>query len=479
MVLIKNYHRVRIITSKLFIHNTLSRKKEEFIPVDSNHVRMYTCGPTVYNYAHIGNARPAVVSDLLIRVLRQLYKKVTYVSNITDIDDKIINASQETGDSIDVITKKYEQIYNEDMHSLGVLKPDIQPHATDFINEMIELVEKMIVNGTAYESEGHVLFNVKEYSAYGKLSGRNIEDQLAGSRVEVASYKKNPGDFVLWKPSIDNQPGWDSPWGFGRPGWHLECSTMSEQSLGLPFDIHGGGMDLTFPHHENEIAQSCGAHGEDKNPSIFVKYWIHNAMLNIDGEKMSKSLGNIFYIRDYLKEHDGEVLRLALLSGHYRQSINWSGETIEQSKNILDKFYRILNSVSDVDENKELLNQCPKKVLDALCDDLNTSKALAEFNEISKKLSSAINLDDKIKYKTKLLAAAQVFGILQQSPKKWLGIGQVQDNLDGDYIESLINERNQARALKNFSKADEIRDKLIDMGVEIEDTSDGTVWRMK
>ncbi len=440
---------------------------------------MYTCGPTVYNYAHIGNARPAVVSDLLVRVLRQLYPKVTYVSNITDIDDKIINASIESGESIDTITKKYEKIYNEDMNSLGVLKPDIQPHATDFINEMIDLVQKMIANDTAYESEGHVLFNVKKYSSYGKLSGRNIEDQLAGSRVEVASYKKNAGDFVLWKPSVDNQPGWDSPWGFGRPGWHLECSTMSEQSLGLPFDIHGGGMDLIFPHHENEIAQSCGAHNEDKDPTIFSKYWLHNAMLNIDGEKMSKSLGNIFYIRDYLKKCDGEILRLALLSGHYRQSINWTSDTIEQSKNTLDKFYRILNKVSDVEVDKKKIKKCPEKVLNALCDDLNTSKALAELNEIAKKLSSSTDLNEQIQLKTDFLASAQVFGILQKSPKKWLGIGHAQDNLDGEHIENLIKERNDARLSKDFNRADEIRNKLAEMGIEIEDTPNGTIWRSK
>jgi len=440
---------------------------------------MYTCGPTVYNYAHIGNARPAVVSDLLVRVLRQLYPKVTYVSNITDIDDKIINASIESGESIDAITQKYEKIYNEDMNSLGVLKPDIQPHATDFINEMIDLIKKMIINDTAYESEGHVLFNVKKYSAYGKLSGRNIEEQLAGSRVEVASYKKNAGDFVLWKPSIDNQPGWESPWGFGRPGWHLECSTMAEKSLGLPFDIHGGGMDLIFPHHENEIAQSCGAYNEDKDPTIFSKYWLHNAMLNIDGEKMSKSLGNIFYIRDYLEKCDGEILRLALLSGHYRQSINWTSDTINQSKNTLDKFYRILNKVSDIDVNEEIFNKCPEEVLNALCDDLNTSKALAEINEIAKKLSLSSELNEKIKLKTKLLAAAQIFGILQESPKKWLGIGQIQDNLDSEFIENLINERNQARLSKDFNKADEIRNKLTELGIEIEDTSSKTIWRSK
>ena len=438
---------------------------------------MYTCGPTVYNYAHIGNARPAVVSDLLSRVLRQIYPKVTYVSNITDIDDKIIAASLETSESIDKITSKYEKIYNEDMKSLGVIKPDIQPHATDFIEEMINLVQKMIANKTAYVSEDHVLFDVTKYNAYGKLSGRNIEEQLAGSRVEVASYKKNAGDFVLWKPSTDNQPGWDSPWGFGRPGWHLECSAMAEESLGLPFDIHAGGMDLIFPHHENEIAQSCGAHNENNDPTIFAKYWLHNAMLNIDGEKMSKSLGNIFYIRDYLENFDGEILRLALLSGHYRQSINWTNETINQSKNTLDKFYRILNKVLDIKVNDNDVSKCPKNVLEALCDDLNTSKALAEVNNIAKKLSLAENLDEKIKYKTRLLASANVLGILQHSPKKWLGIGQIQDNLDSKQIEDLINQRNEARKNKDFKTADEIRDKLTELGIEIEDTPNGTIWR--
>ena len=438
---------------------------------------MYTCGPTVYNYAHIGNARPAVVSDLLVRTLRQIYPKVTYVSNITDIDDKIINASLETGEPIDKITSKYEQIYNEDMKSLGVIKPDIQPHATDFIEQMIELVQKMIDNDTAYASDDHVLFDVTKYDAYGKLSGRNIEEQLAGSRVEVASYKKNAGDFVLWKPSTDNQPGWDSPWGYGRPGWHLECSTMAEESLGLPFDIHGGGMDLIFPHHENEIAQSCGAHNENNDPTIFAKYWLHNAMLNIDGEKMSKSLGNIFYIRDYLKNFDGEILRLALLSGHYRQSINWTNDTINQSKNTLDKFYRILNKVLDIEVKENDISKCPKEVLDALCDDLNTSKAIAEVNNISKKLSLAENLNDKVKYKTMLLASANVLGILQHSPKKWLGIGQIQDNLDSKHIEDLIDQRNIARKNKDFKTADDIRDKLTNLGIEIEDTPDGTIWR--
>ena len=281
---------------------------------------MYTCGPTVYNYAHIGNARPAVISDLLVRVLRCIYPKVTYASNITDIDDKIINASIETKTPIDEITSKFERIYNEDMASLGVQAPDIQPHATDFIDEMIKLIQMMIDKNAAYESEGHVLFDVTSYSSYGKLSGRDLEDQIAGSRVEVASYKKNAGDFVLWKPSIDDQPGWESPWGFGRPGWHLECSVMSEKSLGLPFDIHGGGMDLIFPHHENEIAQSCCANKVDK----FANYWLHNGYVTFNKEKMSKSLGNIVTIEKMRKTINGQVIRFALLSSHYKQPLDLS-----------------------------------------------------------------------------------------------------------------------------------------------------------
>ena len=464
---------------ELMIHNTLSKKKEKFIPFDPEHVRMYTCGPTVYNYAHIGNARPAVISDLLVRVLRTLYPRVTYASNITDIDDKIIKASKEAGVSIQEITKKYEEIYNQDMASLGVFPPDIQPHATDHIGDMIELVQMMIKNNTAYESEGHVLFDITGYAAYGKLSGRDREDQIAGSRVEVASYKRDPGDFVLWKPSVDDQPGWDSPWGFGRPGWHLECSVMSEKSLGLPFDIHGGGMDLIFPHHENEIAQSCGAHGKDHDPAIFSRYWIHNGMLNMNGEKMSKSLGNIFYIRDFLDKHPGEVLRLALLSGHYRQPLNWTDEAIEHSKSILNRLYRVLKKVEDISVDLYKIDSSTSRVLDVLCDDLNTSRALAEINEIAKNLSKADSDELKIKYKAELLFSANLMGILYDSPDNWLGIGKTQDDIDSEKIESLINERNEARSSKNFQRADEIRSELNVIGIEIEDTSDGTIWRSK
>ena len=462
--------------TKLKIFNTLGGRKEDFIPVDPSHIRMYTCGPTVYNYAHIGNARPAVVSDLLVRVLRSIYPKVTYVSNITDIDDKIIKASDDLGISIDEITKKYEFIYNEDMGSLNVIAPDIQPHATDHIPEMIEIILKNIKNGKAYESSGHVLFDVSSYGAYGKLSGRNQEDQLAGSRVEVADYKKNPGDFVLWKPSTGNQPGWDSPWGYGRPGWHLECSAMSEKNLGTPFDIHGGGMDLIFPHHENEIAQSCGSCNENNDPKVYVKYWLHNALLNMDGEKMSKSLNNILYIRDLLDSYDGEVLRWALLSSHYRQPLNFTDEALRNSKSILDKFYRVLKKNEDVKIDSKNIIFPPSEVLDALCDDLNTSKAFAEINKVSKDLSNETNYDKRVKLKEKLLASGYLMGFFYEHPDDWLGISK-SDDLDVNAIEQLISERSEARKGKDFQKADIIRDKLKEKGIEIEDTSEGTIWR--
>ena len=461
---------------ELKLYNTLNNKKENFIPIDPDHVRMYTCGPTVYNYAHIGNARPAVVSDLLVRLLKNLYPKVTYVSNITDIDDKIINAANETGQSIKDITEKFEGIYNEDMSALSVNRPDMQPRATDYISDMIDLVKKMIERGCAYEADRHVLYDVSSYPAYGALSGRDIEDQIAGSRVEVASFKKNAGDFVLWKPSTDSQPGWDSPWGFGRPGWHLECSTMSEKNLELPFDIHGGGLDLIFPHHENEIAQSCGAYGEDNNPQSFAKYWIHNGLLDFDGEKMSKSLGNILYVHDLVKEYPGEVLRLSLLSTHYRQPLNWNPSIIDQSKNILDRLYRVLNS-----SKVSILESADpsSKAVEALCDDLNTSMALAEINNLANQLSKADNEKDQIKLKSKLMASANLLGILQQNPDEWLGYSKVDDSIDQEKIQEFIDKRNMARTNRDFELADQIRSQLNEMNVEIEDTPDGTIWKIK
>ncbi len=461
---------------ELKLYNTLNNKKEKFIPVNNDHVRMYTCGPTVYNYAHIGNARPAVVSSLLVRLLRLLYPKVTYVSNITDIDDKIIKASKETGQPIKEITKKFEAIYNEDMAALLVDPPDIQPRATDYISDMITLVKKMIENECAYEASGHVLYDVSSYPAYGALSGRDLEEQIAGSRVEVASFKKNAGDFVLWKPSTDDQPGWDSPWGFGRPGWHLECSAMSEQNLELPFDIHGGGLDLIFPHHENEIAQSCGAYGIHNDPQFFAKYWIHNGFLDFDGEKMSKSLGNILYVHDLVEKYRGEVLRLTLLSTHYRQPLNWNSSIIDQSRNILDRLYRVLNS-SKLPADVNVMPS--SKVVDALCDDLNTSIAIAEINKLANQLSKADNEKDEVNLKSKLLSSAKLLGILQQKPEDWLGYSKEDDSINRKKIEELIDKRNEARKGRDFELADKLRDQLNEMNVEIEDTSDGTVWKIK
>ena len=461
---------------ELKLYNTLNNKKEKFVPVNSDHIRMYTCGPTVYNYAHIGNARPAVVSDLLVRLLRILYPKVTYVSNITDIDDKIINAANETGQSIKDITKKFEAIYNDDMSALLVNPPDIQPRATDYISDMITLVKKMIEKGCAYEADGHVLYDVSSYPSYGALSGRDLEDQIAGSRVEVASFKKNAGDFVLWKPSTDEQPGWNSPWGFGRPGWHLECSTMSEKNLELPFDIHGGGLDLIFPHHENEIAQSCGAYGVDNDPQFFAKYWIHNGFLDFDGEKMSKSLGNILYVHDLIKEYPGEVLRLALLSTHYRQPLNWNPSIIEQCRNVLDRLYRVLNS-----SKVSVKDNAPpsSKVIESLCDDLNTSMALAEINNLANQLSKADSEKDEIDLKSRLMSSANLLGILQQNPEEWLGYSKVDNSVNQNKIQELIDKRNIARSSKDFGLADQIRSQLNEMNIEIEDTPDGTIWKIK
>ena len=459
------------------IYNTLTGKKEIFKPVNDNHIRIYTCGPTVYNYAHIGNARPAIVSDLLVRFLKVIYPKVTYVSNITDIDDKIIDASEKLNVPIDELTTKYKNIYNEDMMSLNVIPPDFQPHATDHIPEMIEIIQKNIRNNKAYVSSGHVLFDVTSYPSYGRLSGRNQDDQLAGSRVEVANYKKNPGDFVLWKPSTGNQPGWDSPWGYGRPGWHLECSAMSEKSLGIPFDIHGGGMDLIFPHHENEIAQSCGSCNENANPKAYVKYWLHNSLLNMDGEKMSKSLNNILYIRDLLKDYDGEVLRMTLLSAHYRQPINFNSESLINAKNTLDKFYRALLSSKNIKISMKKIDTPPIEVIDALSDDLNTSKVFAEINKIVKNLITAKDESQKKKYKEQLLSASNLIGILREDPEEWLGINKVDSDNDLALIEGLIKERELARSDKNYTKADEIRNKLVNLGIEIEDTPDGTIWK--
>ena len=455
----------------LKIHNTLSGTKETFEPVDKNHVRIYACGPTVYNFAHIGNARMAVVNDLLVNVLRTQFKRVTYVSNITDIDDKIIDAAHELNEPIKNLTTKYTKIYNDDMGFLNVKLPDIQPHATDHISEMIDLIKKLIKNNYAYEKDGHVLFHVPSFSKYGVLSKRNRDEQIAGSRVDVAPFKKDPADFILWKPSPDPLPGWESPWGFGRPGWHLECSAMSEKTLGLPFDIHSGGMDLVFPHHENEIAQTCSL-DDNHEPESFAKFWFHNGFVNVEGEKMSKSIGNIKLVHDLKKQYKGEVLRLTLLSAHYRQPLNWTKEIIDQNSKMLDRFYRSLKDLQDIKTSSETISE---EIMESLLDDLNTPKVLAKLNTLSNTLSSA-NSEEKRNIKNNLIAVGKILGVMQEDPNIWLGYNQTA-NPEKEEIERLINQRNEARRNKDFKLADQIRDKLKSKGIEIEDTKNGTIWR--
>lgn len=453
----------------LKLHNTLTGRKEPFTPIDPAHVRVYACGPTVYNYAHIGNGRMAVVFDQLVRVLHTLYPRVTYVSNITDVDDKIMDAAKQTGEPIDAITRKFEKIYNEDMAALGVIAPDIQPRATEHIAEMIMQIEQLIARDHAYEAQGHVLFHVPSFPAYGKLSGRNRDEQIAGARVEISPFKRDPADFVLWKPSTPDQVGWDSPWGRGRPGWHIECSAMSEKHLGLPFDIHGGGADLKFPHHENEIAQSCCAHGHESDLSAFAKYWIHNGFVTVEGEKMSKSIGNIRLVHDLIANYPGEVLRLTLLSSHYRAPLGFSGDALDQARSTLDRYYRVLYDLKDVDA---AAGEVPAAVIEALCDDLNTPQVIAELNALTKITAQS----DFALIKSQLLAAGNLLGLLQQDPAAWLGYG-VQDGVDGTAVEALLQERLDARKAKNFARADEIRKELTVMGIEIEDTPQGTKWR--
>ena len=453
----------------LKIFNTLNNKKEVFIPINKNHIKIYACGPTVYNFAHIGNARMAVVFDTFVRTLRIFYPKVTYVSNITDIDDKIIEAAKEQNTEISKITRKFTQIYNEDMSMLNVLQPDIQPKATEYIPEMIELIKDLINKQFAYEKNGHVLFHVPAYSMYGKLSNRNREEQIAGSRVEIAPFKKDPSDFVLWKPSDDTQPGWDSPWGLGRPGWHTECSAMSEKTLGLPFDIHGGGRDLIFPHHENEIAQSCCSTANIDEPDSYAKYWMHNGFVTIEGEKMSKSLGNIILVRDLIQDHHGEVIRLALLSSHYRQGLDWNEKIIHQAKKLLNKMYAILDDLKSINITKS--DSSNNDDISMLFDDLNTPGLIAELNKIAKDYNS--DASDKESVKSKLLLIGSALGIFQDK-----SFNQVSEELR-QKIEVLIAKRNNAKKDKNFDMADQIRNELNELGIEIKDTSEGTSWNIK
>ena len=426
---------------------------------------MYLCGPTVYNYAHIGNARPAVVFDLLARILRRRYK-LTYARNITDIDDKINQASIETGKPIDEITAQYIKAYNDDMGALGVQPPDIEPRATQHVDEMISMISLLIEKGFAYEAEGHVLFDVSSNPDYGSLSKRDLREMIAGARVEVAPYKRSAQDFVMWKPSTPELPGWESPWGRGRPGWHIECSAMSEKHLGKTIDIHAGGQDLVFPHHENEMAQSTCAH--DGAP--FARYWVHNGFLSLDSTKMSKSLGNVLLVHDMIRDIPGEVIRLALLSAHYRQPLDWSEETLESAKRMLDRFYGALRGVT-VSESGP-----PDAVVEALEDDLNSPKALAEMFSVARQLNKSTDAAERQALASQLRAAGDLMGLLQSDPDEWFA-GGTGGELSADEIEALLEERKIARANRDFAAADSIRDKLSNAGIVIEDGADGARWR--
>ena len=451
------------------LFNTLSGIKERLEAIDPKHLKIYACGPTVYNYAHIGNARMAVVFDTLVRTLRLIYPKVTYVSNITDIDDKIIEAAKEQNVEITSITEKYTKIYNDDMLKLNVLTPDIQPKATEYIPEMIELIVELIEKDFAYEKEGHVLFHVPTYQNYGKLSKRNRDEQIAGSRVEVAPFKKDPADFVLWKPSTEEQPGWESPWGVGRPGWHTECSAMSKKTLGLPFDIHGGGRDLIFPHHENEIAQSCCTSASIEEPDSYAKYWMHNGFVTINGEKMAKSLGNIILVKDLAENYHGEVIRLALLSSHYRQGLDWNEKVIHQAKKLINKLYQIKDELDDVTISNK--NENNLDAISILMDDLNTPGLITELNNIVKEYNSSNS--DKENLKSRLSVISSVLGILEDKTFK-----EIPEELKNK-INDMILKRSEAKNNKDFKTADAIRDQLIELGVEINDSSDGTQWNLK
>ena len=455
----------------LHLYNTLSRRIEPFLPADPANPTMYVCGPTVYNYVHIGNARGPVVFGVLAALLRRRFGGLRYARNITDIDDKINAAALEAGTPISTITGKYAAAYREDMAMLGVdgeFAPDIEPAATDHIAEIIAMCERLIADGHAYAADGHVLFSVASFAEYGKLSRRDPEEMLAGARIDVAPYKRDPGDFVLWKPSSDDLPGWDSPWGRGRPGWHIECSAMAAAHLGETIDIHAGGLDLQFPHHENEIAQSECAHGG----KVFARFWLHNGMLNFGGAKMSKSLGNIERVHDLLRAHPPEALRYALLAAHYRQPLEWSDGLIEQSVRTLDRLYGTLRDVEDVDAEPAI----PASVEAMLDDDLNTPQALAEIARLAGEARRAEG-DARRDAKAALLGAGKALGLLQQSPADWFARGTSGD--DDARIQQLVDERIAAKKARDFARADAIRDALAAEGIVLEDTPQGVRWVRK
>ena len=440
---------------KLTLYNSYTRKKELFTPINDKRVTIYACGPTVYGPGHIGNGRSAIVFDTLTRLLRYKYEKVIYARNITDVDDKIITASKDEGISVSEITDKYTKQYHKDFEQLNVLPPDIEPFATDHINEMISFINELISNKNAYISDSNVLFDVSTFSEYGSLSGRKVKDMIPGSRIQVASYKKGSSDFILWKPSKENEIGWESPWGRGRPGWHLECSTMIKKHLGETIDIHGGGEDLTFPHHENELAQSKCC-----NKKNLSNFWVHNGLLRVNNNKMSKSMKNFVLIKDLLKDYDGEIIRLAMLGSHYRQPLIWSDDLISQSKKTINNLY---NSIKDLDSNIDINNCKPDdKVLEALHDDLNTPKALAEIFSISKNIPKSKNKEDLVR---SLIGSANLIGLLKHK-----SIDKMPKQKMTKEIKSLIKQREIARQNKDYKESDKLREILLGLGVEINDT---------
>ena len=451
----------------LHLYNSLTRRVEAFQPLDPARPTMYVCGPTVYNYVHIGNARGPVVFGVLADLLRRRHGGLAYARNITDIDDKINAAAREQGVPISAITDRFAAAYREDMAALGVAPPDIEPEATAHVAEIIAMIERLIERGHAYEAEGHVLFAVGSFDGYGKLARRDLREMLAGARVEVAPYKRDPGDFVLWKPSTPDLPGWESPWGVGRPGWHIECSAMAAAHLGETIDIHAGGVDLQFPHHENEIAQSECAHGG----RTFARFWLHNGMLTFGGAKMSKSVGNIEKVHDLVREHPPEALRYALLSAHYRQPLDWSDALIEQSRRTLDRLYGTLRDLAGVDATPVI----PASIEAALDDDLNTPQALAELARIAGEARRAGDDEARARAKGELLGAGLALGVLQQDPAQWFGGGG--DDGDEARIQALVEERSAAKKARDFARADAIRDQLAAEGVLLEDTPAGVRWR--
>jgi len=455
----------------LKLYDTMAREKRAFEPADPSRVTMYVCGPTVYGFAHIGNARPVVVFDVLFRLLRAQYGEaaVVYARNVTDVDDKINAKAAEEGVDIKVITDRYLAAYHADMDALGALRPTLEPHATDHIDAMLAQIGQLVERGHAYAAEGHVLFDIQAFPEYGQLSGRPLDEMIAGARVEVAPYKRHAADFVLWKPSKPGEPVWDSPWGPGRPGWHIECSAMIEAQLGLPIDIHGGGIDLVFPHHENEVAQGRCAHGL---PS-YANYWMHNGFLDMSGEKMSKSLGNVIIPHELLKTVPGEVARWALLSGHYRAPLDWTPELLEQSRRNLDRLYGALQRVQDIEVG---IGEAPKAVVEALADDLNTPKAYAELFALAKQLEISTGAE-RAAAKADLLAAGALLGFLQAKPDAWFA-GAATDDLR-EKVEGLLEQRIAARAAKDWPQADAIRGQLDALGVVVMDGPQGATWRLK